>query len=60
MCDETVGNCLAALKCFPDWFVTGKMLKTFYDSLLSNDDILFLDEDFRTVIFMILKSVFSV
>ena len=27
MCDEDVGNCLAALKFITGWFVTDKMIK---------------------------------
>ena len=29
MCDETVDDCLTALKFIPDWFVTSKMIKNF-------------------------------
>ena len=47
--DEAVDDCLAALTFFPDWFVTSKMLEKFHDALLTNDDILFFDEDFSKV-----------
>ena len=41
VCDEVADDCLAALKLIPDWFVKSKLLKTFHDSLLANDDALF-------------------
>ena len=41
MCDEPFDDCLAALKLIPDWFVKSKLLKTFHDSLLANDDAFF-------------------
>ena len=34
MCDEAVDNCLAALKCVPDWVVIIKMLEKFHNALL--------------------------
>ena len=40
MCDEAVDECLAALKCIPDWFVANKMLEKFENTLHVNDDIL--------------------
>ena len=46
MCDETVDNCLAALKFIPDWFVKSKLLETFDNVLHANHDILFSNEDF--------------
>ena len=57
MCDEAVDDCLAALKFIRDWFVTRKMLEMFHDSLLANDDILFFDENFSKVTFMLVKWV---
>ena len=42
MCDETIDNCLAALKFTADWSVTSKMLHKFDKALLADDDILFL------------------
>ena len=42
-CDEAADDCLGALKLFPDWFVTSKMLENVHDALLANDDILFFD-----------------
>ena len=51
MCDEAVDGCLAALKFIVDLFVTNKILEKFYDDLLTNDDILFFDEDFSKVTF---------
>ena len=46
MCDEAFYDYLAVLKFIPDWFVTNKILEKFHDALLTNDDILFFDEDF--------------
>ena len=46
MCDKAVDDYLAALKFISDWFVTTKTLEKFHDALLTNDDILFLDENF--------------
>ena len=46
MCDETVDNCLAALKFIPDWFVKSKLLETFDNALHANHNILFSNEDF--------------
>ena len=42
-CDESVDHCQAALKLVLDWFVTSKMLETFHDTILANDD------NFRTL-----------
>ena len=53
MCDETVDDCLAALKFIPDWLATSKILKNFDKALLANDDILFFNEDF-------IKATFSI
>ena len=41
MCDEAVGNCLAAFKFIPDWFVTCKILEKLDHSLHANDDVHF-------------------
>ena len=51
MCDEAVGDCLAALIIILDLFVASKMLEKFHDALLTNIDILFFDEDFSKVTF---------
>ena len=51
MCDECVDDSLAALNFIPDLFDTSEMLETFYDDLLTNDYILFFDEDFGKVTF---------
>ena len=50
--NETVDNCLEALKFIPDWFITSKMIEKFYDALLADDDTLFLDEDFSKVTYV--------
>ena len=52
MCDEAVDDCPAELKFIPDWFVTSKMLEKFNNTLRSNDDILFYNEDFDKVTFV--------
>ena len=43
MCDEAVEDCLAALKCIPDGFVTSKTFEKFHDVLLTSNDIPFFD-----------------
>ena len=47
ICDEAVGDCLAALKFILDCFVASKM----HDTLLANDDLLFFDGDCSKVTF---------
>ena len=49
--NEDVNDCLEPLKSISDWFVTNKILKKFHDALLSNDDILLIDENFSKVTF---------
>ena len=51
-CDEAVDNYLAALKFFPNYFVTSKILKKFDNTLHANNDILFHNEDFDKVTFI--------
>ena len=46
VCDEAVDASLVALKLIPDWFVTSKMREKFDNTLNTNDDVLFLNEDF--------------
>ena len=58
MCDEAVDNCLVALKFITGRFVTSKILERSHDALLTNDDILFSDEDFSKVTFFLMKWVF--
>ena len=41
MCDETVDDCLTALKFIPDWFVTSKMIKKLVTTLYTDDGLLF-------------------
>ena len=38
MYQETVDDCLAALKFIPDWFVTSEMYKKFNNAFHANDD----------------------
>ena len=33
MCDEAVGDSLAAMKLIPDWFITSKMIKKLFTAL---------------------------
>ena len=52
MCDEAADDCLAALELLPDLFVTSKMLEKLDNTLQTNDDILFYNEDFEKVRFI--------
>ena len=52
MCDEAVADCPATLKFISHWCVTSKMLETFHNALLDNDDILFFNQDFNKVTFI--------
>ena len=52
MCDEAVDGCLAALKFLPDGSITSKLLETFDNTLHSNDDMLFSNEDFDKASFI--------
>ena len=45
MGDGAVDDFLAALKLFPDWFVTSKIIKKLYSALYADDGLLFFDED---------------
>ena len=51
MADETVDDCLAALKLILDWFVASKMIKNLYTALISDDGLLFFDGDSGNVTF---------
>ena len=42
---------LAALKLFPDWFFTSKVIKKLYTTLYKDDGLLLLDEDSSDVTF---------
>ena len=44
MCGEAVGDCLAALKLVPDWFVTSKMNKKPFTALHVDENILYFNE----------------
>ena len=55
MCDETVDECLAALKFISDWFVTSKVLENFHDALNANDDIFIFYKDFSKVTFFVIQ-----
>lgn len=43
---KTVAACLSASKIVPSWFVTNSMLEKLDNSIFSNDDAVFFDEDF--------------
>ena len=51
MCGEPVVDCLTALKVFPDWFVTSKMIKKLFTILYIDDNILYFNEDSVNVVF---------
>ena len=51
MCGEPVVDCLTALKVFPDWFVTSKMIKKLFTILCIDDNILYFNEDSGNVVF---------
>ena len=51
MCGEPVVDCLTALKVFPDWFVTSKMIKKLFTILYIDDNILHFNEDSGNVVF---------
>ena len=53
MYDEAVDACLAVLKSVPDWFVASKMLEKLDNVLHANDNILFYNEDFNKVTFIV-------
>ena len=52
MCDKAVNDCLAALKFFPDCFLTRQKLESFDNALHTNDDILFYNKDFDQATFI--------
>ena len=60
MCDKAVDDFLPALKFFPGWFVTKKMVKKLDDDLFCNDDIIFVNKGFNNVTFLVMKWIFLV
>ena len=52
MCYKTVNAFLVTLQFVPDWFVASKVNKKIDDDLFSNDDIIFVNEDFNYVTFL--------
>ena len=46
-----IDDCLSALRFYPDWLVTDKMLRKLHEDLFANDDIHFFDENFGKVQF---------
>ena len=51
MCGKPVVDCLTALKVFPEWFITSKMIKKLFTILYTDDDILYFNEDSGNVVF---------
>ena len=51
MCDKAVDAFLPTLKFLPDWFVTSKMNEKLDDTLFSNNDITFVNENSNHVTF---------
>ena len=51
MYDEAVDDSLAALKLIPDWFVTSKMIKKFYNALYADKNILYFNEYSGNIVF---------
>ena len=49
MRDKAVDVFSPTVEFVPDWFVTRKMIKNLNDDLLSNDDIIFSNEDSNSV-----------
>ena len=60
MRDETVDDCLPALKLVPDWFVTSKMLKKLHDFDLLMMIYSSLMNIFVTAHFSLIKWVFLI
>ena len=51
MCDEAVGNSLAALKLVPNWFVISKMIKELFTALQADENMLYFNEVSDNVVF---------
>ena len=51
MCDEAVDDSLAALKLFPDWFVSSKIIKTLFTALYANENILYFNKGSGDAVF---------
>ena len=49
---KVVDDSLAAFKFVPDWFVTSKMIKTFFTDFYADENILFFGEDSSNVVFI--------
>ena len=50
MCDKAVDDCLAALKCVPDWFVITKMIKILFTAFYADENVLYFNEDSGNVV----------
>ena len=51
MSDKAVDSFLLTLKFVADWFVTSRIIKKLYNSLLTDDNTLLFDKDFGNVTF---------
>ena len=51
MCDEAVGNSLAALKLVPNWFAISKMIKELFTALQADENMLYFNEVSDNVVF---------
>ena len=49
--DEAVGDCLAAFKFVPDWFVTSKKIQILFTAFYADENILYFNEDSGNVRF---------
>ena len=49
MCEKTNNDCLSALNVLPDWFVTNAIPEKFGNAVVSNDDMVFDDENYYIV-----------
>ena len=51
MWDKAVDDCLAALKCVPDWFVISKIIKKTFHCFVADENVLYSNEDSGNVVF---------
>ena len=51
MCDEAVDDSPAALKLLPDWFVTSKIIKSFFAALYADENVVYFNEYSDNVVF---------
>ena len=60
MCEESIDDCLAALKFIPDWFVTSKMFEKLVNVIHANDDILFYNNGFYKLILIMIITLMKI